>query len=345
MGMAVGNGSPAGDEDDGGYRPMAEINITPMVDVMLVLLIIFMVAAPLMVAGVPLELPNTSAARVSQSKKAMVVSLDGTGALYQQLYQSLRHAILAGQLAPGTRLPATRTMARELGVSRNTVLLAYEQLLAEGYAVGQTGSGTYVASSLPDAMLTAVAAPEAVESLPQEAAPRLSAYGRLIGATDERTAQILDEITDLGIAEREDGEDGTVTLWCRRMVRDASELEAQAEQRKQSAANAARTRWAWRCASGGPTATPIAPFAYQQKEALGVPHNPHTPPSPPFFTPRIPHKCAPALAAPGGRRAGCCARSPAPAARLRRGCPRPAGGGRAPDPAPAPPGPPPRRCR
>ena len=82
MGMAVGNGSPAGDEDDGGYRPMAEINITPLVDVMLVLLIIFMVAAPLMVAGVPLELPNTSAARVSQSKKAMVVSLDGSGALF-----------------------------------------------------------------------------------------------------------------------------------------------------------------------------------------------------------------------------------------------------------------------
>ncbi|HML44837.1 MULTISPECIES: ExbD/TolR family protein [Hyphomicrobium] len=82
MGMAVGNGSPQGDEDDSGYRPMAEINITPMVDVMLVLLIIFMVAAPLMVAGVPLELPNTSAARVSQSKKAMVVSLAGDGSLY-----------------------------------------------------------------------------------------------------------------------------------------------------------------------------------------------------------------------------------------------------------------------
>ena len=82
MGMAVGNGAAPADEDDGGYRPMAEINITPMVDVMLVLLIIFMVAAPLMVAGVPLELPNTSAARVSQSKKAMVVSLAGDGSLY-----------------------------------------------------------------------------------------------------------------------------------------------------------------------------------------------------------------------------------------------------------------------
>jgi biopolymer transport protein TolR len=82
MAMAVGNSAPQGDEDDGGYRPMAEINITPMVDVMLVLLIIFMVAAPLMVAGVPLELPNTSAARVSQSKRAMVVSLAGDGGLY-----------------------------------------------------------------------------------------------------------------------------------------------------------------------------------------------------------------------------------------------------------------------
>ena len=82
MGMSAGNGASTGDDDEAAYRPMAEINITPMVDVMLVLLIIFMVAAPLMVAGVPLELPNTSAARVSQSKKAMVVSLDGAGALF-----------------------------------------------------------------------------------------------------------------------------------------------------------------------------------------------------------------------------------------------------------------------
>lgn len=82
MGMAAGHDAFRGEEDDGGYRPVAEINITPMVDVMLVLLIIFMVAAPLMVAGVPLELPDTSAARVSQSKKAMVVSLAGDGSLY-----------------------------------------------------------------------------------------------------------------------------------------------------------------------------------------------------------------------------------------------------------------------
>ena len=69
------------DDEDGAYRPMSEINITPMVDVMLVLLIIFMVAAPLMVTGVPIELPKTTAAKLGQSKKPMVVTLTGDGRL------------------------------------------------------------------------------------------------------------------------------------------------------------------------------------------------------------------------------------------------------------------------
>jgi biopolymer transport protein TolR len=92
--MSVGTSSASGDEDEGSYRPVAEINITPMVDVMLVLLIIFMVAAPLMVAGVPLELPNTSAARVSQSKKAMVVSMAGDGGLYIREEQVSREGLV-----------------------------------------------------------------------------------------------------------------------------------------------------------------------------------------------------------------------------------------------------------
>ena len=80
MGMAVGSGS-SGDEGDA-YKPLAEINVTPFVDVMLVLLIIFMVAAPLMVQGVPLELPKTSASKVGAQKKPMVVSLAPDGKLY-----------------------------------------------------------------------------------------------------------------------------------------------------------------------------------------------------------------------------------------------------------------------
>jgi biopolymer transport protein ExbD len=81
MGMATSTSALDADDDGGGYRPMAEINITPMVDVMLVLLIIFMVAAPLMVAGVPVELPKTSAARVGQVKKPMIVTLTADGKL------------------------------------------------------------------------------------------------------------------------------------------------------------------------------------------------------------------------------------------------------------------------
>ncbi len=57
------------------YRPLAEINVTPLVDVMLVLLVIFMVTAPLMVAGVPVDLPKTSATRLSPIYRPMVVSL------------------------------------------------------------------------------------------------------------------------------------------------------------------------------------------------------------------------------------------------------------------------------
>jgi len=71
-----------GDDEEAAYRPLAEINITPMVDVMLVLLIIFMVAAPLMIAGVPVDLPNTSASRLSQPKTPMIVTLAADGGLY-----------------------------------------------------------------------------------------------------------------------------------------------------------------------------------------------------------------------------------------------------------------------
>ncbi|GIF16714.1 PLP-dependent aminotransferase family protein [Actinoplanes teichomyceticus] len=69
--------------------------------------------------------------------------------MYQQLYEQMRWSIEAGQLPAGTRLPATRTLAKELGVSRNTVLVAYDRLLAEGYLDGRVGSGTVVASRKP----------------------------------------------------------------------------------------------------------------------------------------------------------------------------------------------------
>src|SRR5262245_1454471 len=75
---------------------------------------------------------------------------DGHEGLQQQVYAGLRRAILDGALAAGTRLPSTRRLAGDLRVSRTTTLLAYEQLLAEGYLAARHGSGTFVARELPD---------------------------------------------------------------------------------------------------------------------------------------------------------------------------------------------------
>jgi biopolymer transport protein TolR len=73
-----------GDGDVTAYRPMAEINVTPFVDVMLVLLVIFMVAAPLMMVGVPLDLPKTTAAQIAPKDGPIVVSLSREGEIFVQ---------------------------------------------------------------------------------------------------------------------------------------------------------------------------------------------------------------------------------------------------------------------
>ena len=66
------------------YRPVAEINVTPFVDVMLVLLIIFMVTAPLLAVGVPVDLPKTKAGQISSEEPPLVISLQNSGKLYLQ---------------------------------------------------------------------------------------------------------------------------------------------------------------------------------------------------------------------------------------------------------------------
>ena len=73
--------------------------------------------------------------------------------IHRQVREGLRRAILEGRLRPGARLPSTRSLAADLGVSRLPVLSAYEQLLHEGYLVGRAGSGTFVSEAVPDALL------------------------------------------------------------------------------------------------------------------------------------------------------------------------------------------------
>ena len=91
--MAIGALDPA--EPATTYRPLADINVTPFVDVMLVLLIIFMVAAPLMMVGVPIDLPRTSAAKISQPRQPVIVSINKEGKVF-----------VGEQEAPAAELPA-----------------------------------------------------------------------------------------------------------------------------------------------------------------------------------------------------------------------------------------------
>lgn len=96
-----------------------------------------------------------AARRRAADAPVVLVPLDPTAArpLHRQVYDGLREAILAGRLLPGTRLPSTRALAADLGVARNTVALAFDQLRTEGYVVGQRGGGTRVRETIPDALL------------------------------------------------------------------------------------------------------------------------------------------------------------------------------------------------
>jgi len=137
---------------------------------------------------------------------ALGVEHGGDQPRYRQLYGQLRDAILAGRLAPGSRLPSSRGVARSLGVARNTVLAAVEQLAAEGYVAMRRGSGTYVASALPDAFAgpmpptaTTRGPTEAsrpiplafVHSLPDVAAFPADHWGRLVARTWRRPGPAL----------------------------------------------------------------------------------------------------------------------------------------------------------
>jgi GntR family transcriptional regulator/MocR family aminotransferase len=99
---------------------------------------------------------------------------------YRWLYAALRGDILGGRLRPGARLPATRDLGSRYGLSRGTIVSAFEQLKAEGYVEGSVGSGTYVSKILPDELLqvSREAAPKPVAG--QKLRRSISDYGRKV---------------------------------------------------------------------------------------------------------------------------------------------------------------------
>jgi biopolymer transport protein TolR len=132
---------------------MAEINVTPMIDVMLVLLVIFMVAAPLMTVSVPVDLPKTKAAASTQAEEPLVVSLNAKGKLFLQ-ESELDQAALIGRLRAITKeKPDTRIFVR------GDRTIAYGKIM-EVLGVLQQAGFTKVAllAQLPDAAAPAEAA-------------------------------------------------------------------------------------------------------------------------------------------------------------------------------------------
>ena len=115
-----------------------------------------------------------------------MLKLDGDGPLYVQAYRTLRRGILDGAFRPGDRLPSTRALASELGVSRTVTLAAFDQLAAEGYVVGRQGSGTRVASALPERALSVAARPLAVETF-EAVEPQVSRRGARVLAAAQLT--------------------------------------------------------------------------------------------------------------------------------------------------------------
>jgi GntR family transcriptional regulator/MocR family aminotransferase len=123
--------------------------------------------------------------------------------LHRQLYEQVREMVLEGRLPPGARLPSTRTLAADLECSRNTVVTAFDQLLAEGYVEGQTGAGTFVSRVLPDELLSAARNPalaqdnEALETPPPSRRGReLAGYARPGGKIRQTFTPGLPDMTD-----------------------------------------------------------------------------------------------------------------------------------------------------
>ncbi len=128
--MAMGMARTGGRGRRGGKRtPMAEINVTPFVDVMLVLLIIFMVTAPLLTAGVPVELPDSRANALPQDTEELTISIVADGTIY----------IDRAQLAAG-QLPSELERVRSASAGEQpSVTLRADQALAYGRVMAVMG--------------------------------------------------------------------------------------------------------------------------------------------------------------------------------------------------------------
>jgi GntR family transcriptional regulator / MocR family aminotransferase len=113
------------------------------------------------------------------------LSRDSRTPIGRELFQALREFVISGCIKPGMRMPATRNLATELGVSRTTVAQAYEQLKSEGYLIGREKSGTFIPAVLPDARQVLVPR-QSSDSAAETAAPPPTLARRMEGTAAVR---------------------------------------------------------------------------------------------------------------------------------------------------------------
>ena len=115
MAISTSNGSWASRRQrqrHGAYKPMSEINVTPLVDVMLVLLVIFMVTAPLLTVGIPVNLPQTKAEPLSNPDEPLVVTVNAKGEIYLQETSIADDALVPRLQAITANKPDTKIFVR-----------------------------------------------------------------------------------------------------------------------------------------------------------------------------------------------------------------------------------------
>ncbi len=130
--MSSGGGNRRGRR--GGYRPMADINVTPLVDVMLVLLVVFMITAPLLTVAVPIDLPKAQAQSIKQDKEPLVISIDATGSVYLQESRSELDVLVAKLKSVTGANPDARIFVRgDKGVPYGRIMQVMGTINAAGY--------------------------------------------------------------------------------------------------------------------------------------------------------------------------------------------------------------------
>ena len=119
----------------GGRQPISEINVTPMVDVMLVLLIIFMITAPLLTVGVPIDLPKTDAPQITQPSEPLVISINKDGVIYLQDSETPLENLVPRLAAITESKPDTKIFVRgDLNVDYGRIMEVMGTVASAGFA-------------------------------------------------------------------------------------------------------------------------------------------------------------------------------------------------------------------